>query len=218
VHADPLIWTVSRPLTTEVGFADHSTGIMLYGSLPFAERYWEYQLYFDRGSDLDPSPGSPSAAGILDSGLEIGVFDQAIGGRLIAHSDDDLSQIGFSLANFSAPTLAHDRIILGADFLYSPGALELSGELVYRRESRNNSKDLFGFFLQGVYEFMPGWHAVGRYEHFEKPDIEENIDVLSIGAAYKPRPPIILKLELLGGEENQLLAPDGLFASFGVLF
>jgi hypothetical protein len=39
-----------------------------------------------------------------------------------------------------------------------------------------------------------------------------------IGVAYRPLPPVVWKLEYRLGAHNENLAPDGLAASFAVLF
>ena len=61
------------------------------------------------------------------------------------------------------------------------------------------------------------WFIVGRYEFFEQfQDKAGQVGLL--GLAYKPLPPIVWKLDYQLGEHNETLAPDGLSASFAILF
>src|SRR5882672_5804059 len=54
IHADPLVWTTSRPLITSQPFATNTTGGMLYGSLfPFG-RDLDYSVYLEATDGLDP--------------------------------------------------------------------------------------------------------------------------------------------------------------------
>src|SRR5450755_1829516 len=37
VHADPLVWTITRPLSTSAAFSRNATGAMIYGTRTFAQ-------------------------------------------------------------------------------------------------------------------------------------------------------------------------------------
>src|SRR5262245_29050342 len=53
IHADPLVWTTSRPLITSQSFAVDTTGGMLYGNVyPFG-RDLDYSLFLEATGDLD---------------------------------------------------------------------------------------------------------------------------------------------------------------------
>ena len=84
VHADPLVWTATRPVATENLFSEHVTGIMLHGSVPVGGRYLDYSVYADHGSTLDPKHS------------ETPLFDNALGVHLRYHIDDNL-KLGFPM-------------------------------------------------------------------------------------------------------------------------
>ncbi len=54
IHADPLVWTVSRPLTATAAFARHASGAMAYGTLPAGGRNLDYWIFADDTDRLDP--------------------------------------------------------------------------------------------------------------------------------------------------------------------
>ena len=72
-------------------------------------------------------------------------------------------------------------------------------------------------FVQGVVPLNLHWFIVGRYEFFEQLQDKAG-QVGLLGLAYKPLPPIVLKLDYQLGVHNETLAPDGLSASFAILF
>ena len=208
VHADPLVWTVSRPLTTKAGFANHSTGVMLYGDLEAGQGQLDYQLYVDATQALDPKKDQPSPP------LELGAFDHGFGARLVYHTEDDALQWGFSVSDFKANNLPGRRTIGGLDFLWKTGGYELSAELVSRLDKGNS----WSWFLQGVAPLGRRWFVVDRYENFNQLGFPGDVSTNSLGLVFRPRPPISFKLEYVGASEIEGLADDGFYASASVLF
>ncbi len=218
IHADPLIWTVSRPLTTDAGFSHYITGLILQGNIPRERGVWNYRFYLDNSVALDPRPDNPSPTGKRIPGLEIGAFDHARGMHLQYMPDSEQWQFGLSLSHFGIEGYKGHKTLIGFDFLWKSSALELSGEAIYRRDSLNQERDERGGFLQAVRPLVPRWYAVGRYERFKDKAIAGEVETLSLGVAWKPHPATILKLEKRLGKDNDQLAPDGIFASMAVLF
>ena len=60
IHAQPLVWTTSRPLTTLLPFDAHTTGAMLFGSLLPDDTGVTYSVYGQFVNSLDRS-GRPAA-------------------------------------------------------------------------------------------------------------------------------------------------------------
>ncbi len=218
IHADPLIWTVSRPLTTDAGFSHYITGLILRGRVPAEEGIWKYQLYLDASAQLDPKPDNPSPTGKNIPGIETGAFEHAQGIHLQYQPDSEAWQLGVSFSHFEIEDFSGHKTLFGMDFLWHPEFLELSGEAIYRKDSKDQGRDEWGAFLQGVAPIVPRWYAIARYEHFKDLALEGEAHTLSLGLAWRPTPAIILKMESRRGRENELLAPDGIFASTAVLF
>jgi len=207
VHADPLVWTVSRPLTTRAAFANHSTGLMLWGNANAGDGQLDYQLYVDATRALDPIKDKPSPP------LEMGAFDDGYGARLVYHPEEDNWQIGLSVADYTAADLPGRRAIGGIDFLWRRYGYELSGELVARLDSPGKS-----WFLQGVVPVGQRFYIVNRYEDFDNLGYTGRVKSNSLSLVFRPRPPISLKLEYIVGDDAPGIVGEGFLASAAVLF
>ncbi len=208
VHADPLVWTVSRPLTTNAGFANHATGAMLYGDLETATGTVGFQFYIDATEKLDPRKDKPSPP------LELGAFDNAFGGRLVYHSEDDSLQLGLSVADFAPHRLPGRETIAGLDFLWHRNGFELSGEWITRSDSPIGSS----WFVQAVAPLGRRLYLVDRYEDFDRLGFPQEIRTNAIGLVFRPVPAISLKAEAVEGDQQPGLTQDGLRLSASVLF
>lgn len=204
IHAAPLVWTSNRPVVTKNLFSAHATGIMLYGALPLGERSLEYSVYGDLSESLDPH-------------LSPNPFNHAIGGRLRYDLSDTL-QVGASFASFVLRDgIGKRNHLAGLDMFWSHRRHEISSEIVYRTGGQAPENPHWQGFIQGVSPISRHWYLVGRYEFFQQ-SRDKTGQVGLLGIAYRPRPPLIWKLEYRLGTHNDVLAPDGLSASFSVLF
>jgi hypothetical protein len=205
VHADPLVWTTNRPVSTDNLFSEHASGIMLHGNVPVGKRSLDYSFYADYSSSLDPKY------------TEGPIFDNAVGFRL-RYSIDDHLKIGFSYADFALKDSRSIRNHLaGLDLAWTYQRYAINSEIVYRNNSSSSSNNLWQGYVQGVSPIAGNFYAVGRYEFFDQTAGKFG-QVGVVGLAYRPIPPLVWKLEYQFGENNRELAPDGLFASFAVLF
>ena len=205
IHADPLVWTATRPVATDNLFAEHATGLMLHGNVPIGEHSLEYSVYGDYSSALEPSRTEPP------------FFDNALGTHLRYTIDDDL-KIGFSYVDFALQSSASIRNHLaGFDFAWIHQRYAINSEIVYRNNDAKTNNNAWQGYLQGVSPIVGNFYAVGRYEFFDQPSKQfGQLGVL--GIAYRPIPPLVWKIEYRIGEHNRDLAPDGLFSSLSVLF
>ncbi len=203
IHADPLVWTTTRPVATNNLFSKHATGVMLHGTVPFGEQSVDYSVYGDYSATLDPSPEAD--------------FDNALGARLRYNISDDL-QIGLSYVDFALENSRTTRNhLLGMDIAWTYQRLSVTSEIVYRRNDAAVNRHAWQGYIQGVGRIAGHVYGVGRYEFFDQ-DYPQLGQVGVLGLAYHPSPPLIWKLEYRFGANNRYLAPDGLFASFSVLF
>lgn len=209
IHAAPLIWTTSRPVATESLFSTRASGLMLHGSVSVANRQLEYSVYGDITDSMDPYRSKNP-------------FENALGAHLRYFLSDTL-QIGASFVNFALSDLQPVRYNLaGLDAMWSYQKFELSSEIVYRSSDHANIKDTIkdtwqGFAQSVIPLFSQHWFAVGRYEFFDQQRAKTG-HVGVLGLAYRPLPPVVWKLEYRMGTHNEMLAPDGLSASFAILF
>ncbi len=205
IHADPLVWTSTRPVATDNLFAEHATGIMLHGTLPIGKQSLDYSVYGDYSSSLDPRPTGPPA------------FDNALGVRLRYNFTDNL-KIGFSYTDFSLQDSRNVRNHLaGLDIAWTYQRFAINSEIVYRNNDSALGHDAWQGYVQGVSPLVGHLYAVGRYEFFGRVN-QQFGQVGVLGLVFRPKPPLVWKLEYRLGQHNRELAPDGLFASFSVLF
>jgi hypothetical protein len=207
IHVDPLVWTTTRPVATETLFAEHATGITLQGVIPVSNRALEYAVYSDFSSTLDPK---------RSDGLN---FSAAQGIRLRSTVYDSL-QIGLSYLDFALLGESASRNHLaGVDFAWSYQRFALNSEIVYRHADAGMHPDRWQGYIQSVSPLSSDLSAVIRYEFFDPPQGMKTLGQAEVlGFAYRPQSALILKLEYRLGQHNRELAPDGLFASFSVLF
>lgn len=216
VHAAPLVWTTSRPLITQRTFARQATGAMLHGTLTIAERDLDYSLYADDSDDLDPE--REKAETVAPQLVPANNFDNAFGANLRYRFFDDQVELGLSYANFEMEGLQTRQNLLGADIQWQIGRTEISAEGLYRFSSDDRDRDEWGAFIQGVTPIVGNLYGVLRGEVFESSYTGNTARLGTVGLAYRPIPPITLKVERLLGDDNAQLSPDGWFGSIAILF
>ncbi|MDD4913716.1 MAG: hypothetical protein PHW13_01590 [Methylococcales bacterium] len=233
IHVDPLVWTTSRPVATTNLFSNYASGVMLQGTVLLGKRLLEYSVYSDYSAVLDPST----------SRVQGPVFDNAQGLRLRYEVTDTL-KLGLSYADFALLNSTSIRNhLLGMDLAWSYQRFAINSEVVLnmkdpgtdgRRYSHdadeldfsNKSATLNAWqgYIQGVAPLVNSVYAVARYEFFDQdnrgfnPANRKFGQAEVFGLAYRPMPPVVWKLEYRLGKNNAQLAPDGLLASFAVLF
>jgi len=219
VHADPLVWTVSRPLTTTAAFARHATGAMMYGSVPAVGHDLDYWVFADDTAQLDPLQRKEAAFDTPGSTLTMtNNFNRAVGGRLLYHFMRDRLSVGASYLHFEMKHPRQDKNLFGLDFYWKARYLELSGEAVYRAIKGSSESDERGGFIQAVVPIPHHLYLVGRHERYRATVLTANPTINTFGITYRPRPPISVKLEYRTGANNEQVAPDGWLGSLAILF
>jgi len=204
IHADPLVWTTSRPLVTANMFPEHATGGMLLGNVELFGQRADYMVYSSTGTDVRKDPAENP-------------FNEAVGARLNIPIGANL-QWGLSLASFDQTIDAEEHeTLLGTDFVWSSHGYELSGEGIYRRSSLGSGRDAHGGFLQGVVPLYGKLFAVARIEDNHNPAMQESARLMVLGMNYRQSRALSLKLELIRGVGQDISAP-GVLTSVSVLF
>jgi hypothetical protein len=204
VHADPLVWTTSRPLITSDIFPDNATGLMALGTVALLGRPADYSVYTSLGRNLRPDPDQDP-------------FYEAYGARLNFPLNKN-TQFGLSLAMFDQRSMREERRrLLGFDFLWSNDGYELSGEGIYRTSSEGGVTR--GGFIQGVVPLRGALATVARVETLRGPDdvrLARRRAVL--GLNYRSNRAVSLKLEFVKGSDSNGSGPVGVLSSVSVLF
>lgn len=199
VHAAPLVWTTSRPLTTEAPFDTRSTGVMAYGS------------FFPRGGTLGYSVYA-QLADPLDGNPRFTPADRAIGARLVWTADTAWS-VGASVQSADRP--GGWRHLGGLDVLWQADRVEIQGEAIVQDGGRRPAA--WGFYLQAAVELLPRLHLVERLEHFAAPRAPE-VNLVASGFAFRVLPNAVLKIEYLAADTAAPNGAPGFKASASMLF
>ncbi len=202
IHAQPLVWTTSRPLATQLAFDVHTTGAMLFGTFFPGVSSVTYSLYGQFANQLDPG------------GDDIHPADRAAGAR-IEYAGGDGWSVGASY--YGSVFNGHWGQLGGLDTLVQRGRVEVMGEAVVEGGSQGLPGQ-GGLYLQGVFELLPTWFLVGRYEYYDQPVPEPTVNLFLPGLAYKPRPYMVFKLGYLFADHPAQEEPPGFQSSFAILF
>lgn len=221
VHADPLVWTTTRPLLTQSVVPRNVTGLMASGSLPWVS----YSVYASNGTELDADPYQD-------------LFSRVRGLRLVLPAGRGV-ELGLSLARYSQRSArAQTRSLAGVDILWTVNRCEFSAEwlrsgggigpdyLEPRQHDdgpplpavQDNVGTTRGSYLQAVLPLVGELFVVGRMEWLRDARAVTTARQSVLGLAWRVNPATSLKAEIVrpGGAINAL--PKGFVASVSVLF
>jgi hypothetical protein len=219
IHADPLVWTVSRPLTTAAPFARNASGIQLYGSEPLAGSAIDYQVYLDDSSQLDPTEGHEQT--YIDLNVRpnpASSFQQGSGMRLQYRTIDDALLVGLSAARYRLKDLPSFKDLFGLDVFYTHNDMEISGESVYRQDEGSGGGEEWGGFIQLVAPIANSFYAIAYHERYKAELFSGVLNTTSFGITYRPKPALSIKLEYRNSWGQENLAPSGWLFSVATLF
>jgi hypothetical protein len=200
MHAAPLVWTTSRPLTTENPFDPNLTGAMLFGSVFRGANTLRYFVWDQFGPPIEGNP-------------EFDPADHSLGGRLELDTAASWS-VGASV--LSARRSGGWRHLGGADFLWTHRRIELTGEVVVANGAGIGSE--WGGYVQGVFALTSRLALVERYEHYTAPAPVPGVNLVALGLAFRPLPAVVLKAEYLFADRSAPDAEQGFKASIATLF
>ena len=201
IHAQPLTWTSSRPLATELPFDPHTTGAMVFGAVYPTHGTLAYTLYGQAVNQFEavtvPQPQQRSGGARLEY---IDRLDWSVGASYLAAENHGIwRQLG------------------GVDGLWRADRVEVMGEATVEQGDAP-TLDQWGLYLQGVVETWPRVFLVGRYEHYAWQTGPRDVNMFVAGVAYKPMPWLVLKTEYLAADHRAEQEPPGYRASIAVLF
>lgn len=199
IHAAPLVWTTSRPLSTLKPFDEDLTGVMLFGSVFPRHGTVTYYLYDQFAGPIEGNPSFDPA-------------DHSVGARLELTGDSSWS-IGASF--LAARREGSWRELGGLDFLWSHRRVELMSELVIADGGDSGAE--WGGYLQAAIAITPRLALVERYEYYDALSAP-GVNLIALGLAYRPFPAVVLKAEYLIADRRAPDAEPGVKASIATLF
>jgi hypothetical protein len=183
IHADPLVWTTSRPLPTKDPFPQSATGAMALGTFSLLGRPIDYNVFVSANGDFHKDVNETE-------------FHRAIGLHFNVPLDD-ATQVGFSYVNFSQnPDPQNHQDLVGLDLLWSHHGYEVMGEAIRRVSSQGSQSDELGGYLQAAVPLVGRLYGVVRLEGFHQASPEQTIRDGVVGLAYRQSRAISYKAEV----------------------
>jgi hypothetical protein len=202
VRAEPLTWTATEPVVVELALDEHQTGGTFFGSVYPGSNTLNYWLYGQFMDPLDPDSDSENV-------------DRSVGGRV--EYGGSLGELSIG-ASFLASELNDDWNYLGGlDAQWQIGPLELTSEFTIS-EGDIEDRDLWDVYLQGVYEVIPNFYFVARYEHFDPSGSSEDADLADLGLTWVPVQWLRFKVDYRVSNRETEEVRRGLKATISVLF
>ncbi len=199
IHAQPLVWTTSRPIVTEDQFDENTTGLMLGGEA--LRGRLSYAIYGQFTDQFEPTPQTVQSDRSGGTRIELEILPRlSVGGSYLAFRSED--------------EWFH---LVGADALWQRGRFEWMTEVSFDTGA-GSSGSQWGLYSQLVAEVAPRLYAVGRYEFFSPRGAERRLNQVVVGGAYRVRPYAIFKLEYLFADHSSNLSQPGFRTSFALLF
>jgi len=218
VHADPLTWTVSRPLSTSAAFARHANGAMMFGTVPVHGNDLEYWVFADDSKDLSIGRDQDNAYTNFGTTETLqNNFRQAVGGRVLYHMLDDSLTVGASALNYELESPRQKYFLSGIDFSWTTRYVDFTGEAIYR-SSADHIPDERGGFVQAEVPVWRRLYFIERYERYRSSATAQTSTIRTTALNFKPTEGVVLKVEYRDGSHNEVLAPTGWLASVAVLF
>ena len=219
IHADPLTWTVSRPLTTSAAFARHASGVMAFGTTPWHGHDLDYWVFVDDSKNLAIGPDQDRAFSSFGADGSIrNNFRQAVGGQLLYHLLDERLSVGVSYLDYTLES-PHQRLqLIGMDLSWTTRYLNLTGEAIHVTSPDAGTQAQRGGFLQAAVPLWRQLYLVGRYERYQTAVTAQATTLRTFGLNYRPVQGIVLKIEHSAGNRDARLVPPGWLASAAVLF
>ena len=201
IHADPLVWTTTRPLATTRLFPQSTNGVMLFGSKSIDTKIIDYSVYVEALKNEDKERNLGDAENL--KGIHVSLSGEA--------------GLGLSLLEFNELTPIDNKYrMIGLDFQTKIKGWELSAE-AFQRYINNGNTSGSGGYVQVVAPITNNWYAITRLDAIQMPQ-EDNTSRWLVGAAWKRTIGQIFKIEYVGGSGELSEAPKGLITSFSLLF
>ncbi len=210
IHANPLVATEIRPLTTYLNFSEFVSG---FSFILNPETDWipKLELYYQPWRELLPKTLKSRP-----------VRYKNVSGIHLQYGDELEGQIALSIQHAELTNRRERQTVFELDGSYDFVWFNLSSQVfyasIYGAEKKRLHNHEWGGYLQLVAPINDQWSLIWRGETFDQRDAVESQTNAVFGVNFRPHDAIVWKLEyVLHGGAN-LGIDEGLFGSFGVIF
>lgn len=210
IHAAPLVWTTTRPMTTYRGFPEYTSGLAL-SYQPQNAKLPETQVFWQPDGEIRPKPRSLATREYLHTA-----------GVHLNWANGLTDKLGISLQHADVNHKDESQTLLGLNFKKTLGKFQFETEATHTHINGQNPArvrdDEWGAYVLGSYALNDKWSALARHEHFADRDTAQGSRNTLLGLVWRPDPAIACKLEYVKQDGARLDIGSGFYASFSVLF
>jgi hypothetical protein len=209
VHAAPLVWTTTRPVTSSYSRANYVTGVNFRHDFDALVGH-ALEVYWQPAAEFNPKPLTEHERH----------YQTVAGARWIAHEDLDY-YLGVSFQHADVDKRNETRNSISVDANWQHKWFELESELLFTHVDtdqlhfRNHD---WGGYLQMAVPLVDHFNLIARYEHFEFANKQAPTNSALGGIVYRPVPRLSFKLEWQQTEGSVYKNQTGLYSSIAVLF
>jgi len=210
IHANPLVATVTRPLSSYVSFSTFISGAAVHYQTD-SEWLPNIQVYYQPWEELLPKS-------IDDSPIRY----KNISGFNLQYGDEFSGRIAFAVQHAELITRKEQQTLFSVDGAYDFDGFKVSTQIFYAtiagNELTRRRNAEWGGYVQ-VHAFLnEQWSLVGRSEVFMQRDAYQAHYNTVLGMNYRPQGALVWKLEYVLQRGAVLNLPEGVYGSFGVMF
>jgi hypothetical protein len=210
IHAAPLVWTTTRPMTTYRSFPEYTSGLS-FNYTPSDDTLPEIQLYRQPNGELVPRPKTLVTREYLRA---TGIHLNWVYGLT--------DKVGLSFQHATINHTSETQTLLGFNARKTLSALQIETETTYTHVTGVNPAryrdDEWGAYLLGSFILNDRWSLLARYEYFSDRNTIASSRNALLGFSWRPDPAMVWKLEYVQQKGAMLDIDSGIFASFSVLF
>jgi hypothetical protein len=209
IHAAPLVWTSTRPVTSNYARANYVTGLQLRHDFDALSGH-ALEVYVQPVEDFNHK--------VLSSHER--QYETVAGARWIAHEDLDY-YVGVAFQHAQVAHSDEMRNSISIDGNWQHEFFELESELLFTnintKEVRQHGND-WGGYVQMEVPIIDKFSLITRYEHFEFAEKTKAMNAELGGIVYRPVPSLSFKLEWQQTQGSTSHNQTGLYSSVAVLF
>ncbi len=209
VHAAPLVWTTTRPVTSSYSRANYATGFSLRHDFDALAGH-ALEVYWQPVEEFNPKPLTEHERH----------YETVAGARWIAHEDLDY-YLGVAFQHADVAKRNETRNSISIDGNWQHKWFELESELLFTHvdtDQLHYRDHDWGGYVQMAVPLVQHFNLIGRYEHFEFANKADVTDTALGGIVYRPVPRLSFKLEWQQTQGSVYQNQTGLYSSIAVLF
>ncbi len=209
IHAAPLVWTTTRPITSTYSQANYITG--------FSERH-DFDALAGHALEIYWQPLEEFNAKSLS--VHERHYQSVSGFRWILHEDLNY-YYGIAIQHADVKDSDELRNSISVDGNWQHEWFELESQFLFTHvdtsQKLSHGSD-WGGYLQVVVPVVNHFNVISRYEHFEYANKMESTNSGLAGVVYRPVPSLSFKIEWQQTSGSAFHNETGLYSSIAVLF